>query len=97
MPYDFQNPYNLHCVPLKLFDYFAVGMPVVSTPISVLREFSDLVYIGATADELAEAISLALKEDVQSSKKAKRMAIARQHSVENISSMLKGIIDPSGV
>ena len=95
MPYDCASPYNLHCVPLKLFDYFDLGMPVVSTPIVAIREYDDLVYAGQTADELADAIVLALREAHDSPKKAKRMAVAREHSVENVSGTLWGIIEES--
>ena len=93
MPYDCANPYNLHCVPLKLFDYFAHGMPVVSTPIVAIREYGDLVYAGETATELADAISLALKEADDSPKKAKRVAVATEHSVQNVSAILREILD----
>jgi glycosyltransferase involved in cell wall biosynthesis len=95
MPYDCASPYNLHCVPLKLFDYFALGMPVVSTPILAIREYDDLVYAGQTADELADAIMLALREADDSLKKAKRIAVAREHSIENISGTLWKIIEES--
>jgi len=93
MPYDCANPYNLHCVPLKLFDYFALGMPVASTPIVAIQEYGELVYAGGTANELADAISLALREPDDSPKKAKRVAIAREHSVENVSEILQEILD----
>jgi len=93
MPYDCANPYNLHCVPLKLFDYFALGMPVVSTPVVAIREYGDLVYTGETAEQLADAISQALKEGGDSPKKAKRMAVAREHSVEKISEILREILE----
>jgi hypothetical protein len=33
MPYDCRNEREFNCAPLKLFDYFAAGLPVVSTPI----------------------------------------------------------------
>ena len=93
MPYDCGNPYNLHCVPLKLFDYFALGMPVVSTPIVAIREYGDLVYTGETAEQLADAISQALEEADDSPKKAKRMAVAREHSIEKVSEVLRKILD----
>ncbi|MCU1242664.1 MAG: glycosyl transferase, group 1 [Candidatus Acidoferrum typicum] len=93
MPYDCANPYNLHCVPLKLFDYFALGMPVVSTPIVAIAEYGDLVYAGETAAELAGAVTLALKEADDSPKKARRMALAREHSFENVSEILREILD----
>ena len=50
MPYDCFEEKNLHCVPLKLFDYFLEGLPVVSTPAISLWEFSDLIYFGDTAE-----------------------------------------------
>jgi hypothetical protein len=94
MPYD-SSPKNMHCVPLKLFDYFAHGLPVVATPIDYLREpeFHGLVYLGSTADELAKAISLALSEPADSPKKDKRMAVARDHSVEKLSPLLASVLE----
>jgi hypothetical protein len=85
MPYDCTDPKNLHCVPLKLFDYFSRGIPVVSTPIVHLREYEDLVYLGATANGLADAVSQALTEPAESPKRAARIAVARKHSIENLS------------
>jgi hypothetical protein len=92
MPYDCADSKNLHCVPLKLFDYFARGLPVVSTPIVHLSEYKDLVYLGATGNELAEAISAALAEPAESPKRAMRKAIARKHSVENLSQLVTTIL-----
>jgi hypothetical protein len=44
---------NLHCPPLKLFDYWERGMPAVSTPSLYLRDYADLAYTSGTADEVA--------------------------------------------
>jgi hypothetical protein len=93
MPYDCAIPKNLHCVPLKLFDYFACGLPVVSTPIVFLQEHKDLVYLGTTPEELVHAISLALTETVDSPNRARRIALARQHSVGSLAQILASIFD----
>jgi glycosyltransferase involved in cell wall biosynthesis len=93
MPYDCAIPKNLHCVPLKLFDYFSCGMPVVSTRIVFLQEYEDLVYLGSTPDELADAISQALTEPVNSPKRARRIALAREHSIGRSSQLLVSILD----
>ena len=93
MPYDCAVPKNLHCVPLKLFDYFARGIAVVSTPIVYLSEFRDLVYLGSTPEELSKAIAEALMEPEHSPKKAKRQAIAREHSIGNLSRLLVTMLD----
>jgi hypothetical protein len=95
MPYDCTTLKNLHCVPLKLFDYFALGMPVVSTPIVFLQEqeYKDLVYLGRTPEELADAISRALVEPVDSPKKAGRIAVAREHSIGRSARIMASILD----
>jgi hypothetical protein len=92
MPYDCSIPKNLHCVPLKLFDYFSRGLPVVSTSIVYLRDFADLVYLGDTAEELDQAIRLALEEPADSPKRSKRMAIARNHSIEKLAQILAPLL-----
>jgi Glycosyl transferases group 1 len=92
MPYDCSSAYNLNCVPLKLFDYFAAGIPVVSTPLACLQEYADLVYQGATADELAEAVRSALAETADNPNRMRRMAIAREHSIANLSLRLKSML-----
>lgn len=92
LPYDCLDLKNLYCVPLKLFDYFARGLPVVSTPIAYVRDYPDLVYTGGNADELASAILAALHEPPDSSLKAKRMALAAEHSIENLSRILEPLL-----
>jgi hypothetical protein len=82
MPYDCRDKKNLYCSPLKLYDYFLRGLPVVSTPILEISDFKDLVYIGSTADELSAAIARALEEPPDSPKRALRVEVARAHSTE---------------
>jgi hypothetical protein len=93
MPYDCAIPKNLHCVPLKLFDYFSRGMPVVSTRIAFLQDYEDLVYLGSTPDELADSISQALKEPADSPKRARRIALAQEHSIGRGAQMFAAILD----
>jgi hypothetical protein len=82
MPYDCVGKKNLYCSPLKLYDYFLKGLPVVSTPILEISEFKDLVYVGSTAVELSAAVARALEEPPDSPKRALRMEVARAHSTE---------------
>jgi glycosyltransferase involved in cell wall biosynthesis len=93
MPYDSNTPKNLHCVPLKLFDYFACGLPVVSTPITFLRQYEDLVYIGSTGSELSEAVSRALSEPADSPKKKKRVSLSGEHSIARLAGILASILN----
>jgi hypothetical protein len=82
MPYDCLGKKNLHCSPLKLYDYFLTGLPVVSTPILEISEFKDLVYVGSGAEELSAAVDRALKEPSDSPKRLLRAEVARAHSTE---------------
>lgn len=92
LPYNCAEPKNMHCVPLKLFDYFSLGLPVVSTPISYLSSHKDLVYLGQTAQELADAVTNALEEPADSYRKSKRIAFAAEHSIENLSELLSPLL-----
>lgn len=42
--------------PLKLYNYLAAGVPVVTTPVANIDEVADLVSIRYTTDEFIEAI-----------------------------------------
>ncbi|MFZ0639054.1 MAG: hypothetical protein WAM59_05085 [Candidatus Acidiferrales bacterium] len=92
MPYDCYSNKNFHCLPIKLFDYFCAGLPVVSTPIVNLWEFSDTIYFGDDADQLGRAIQLALDEPPDSPLKLKRMAIARTNSIETLANVLADVL-----
>lgn len=97
MPYDCSQEMNLHCVPLKLFDYFAVGIPVVSTPILHLsEECRDLVYLGTTAAELANGIRRALVEAPNDPRREQRKEIARAHSFEEMAGILPSLLLGTG-
>lgn len=93
MPYDCSIPKNLHCAPLKLFDYFARGIPVVSTPIVYVRDYRDLVYTGGTVDELARAVQEAIEEPADSPKRMRRMALVAKHSIDTMSRILSPLLD----
>lgn len=92
MPYDCSRDFNLHCVPLKLFDYFAAGLPVVSTPVISLWEHRGLVYLGDTARELAEGVRNALAEPPDDPRREKRRRIARSHSLDEMSKILPSML-----
>jgi Glycosyl transferases group 1 len=93
MPYDCFNEKNLHCSPLKLFDYFLSGIPVVSTPILSLSDYSDLIYFGETAEEFSGAIIRALAEPSASPKRKERVETARSHSTEVLGQRLAEVLN----
>lgn len=56
IPYDVARKLNLYCYPMKLFEYFYMGKPVVATQIEELKRFPKYVKIGRTAKEWEEKI-----------------------------------------
>ncbi len=92
MPYNCYNNKDFHCMPLKVFDYFQAGIPVVSTPIVNLWEYADTIYFGDTAEELTSAIQRALKEPTDSPLRITRKNIARRQSIEALAETLDEIL-----
>lgn len=92
MPYDCFEEKNLHCSPLKLYDYFLAGTPVVATPILELLEFRDLIYFGESPREFSSAIEAALREPPDSAKRLRRMEVARAHSTEVLGERLEEVL-----
>ncbi len=50
IPYDIKQEFNVNCYPMKVFEYFYLGKPVISTPILelTLSKFKDLIKISNT-------------------------------------------------
>lgn len=67
--------------PVKLYDYFSLGKPVVATGLKELKKFDDgrLLRIAETQDEFVNAISAFLKYDAKAWQESRRQ-IARQNS-----------------
>ena len=93
MPYDCLDDKNLHCSPLKIFDYFTLGMAVATTPVLSLREFGDLVYVGETSRELARAVEMALNEPKSSGKRQRRIEVVRSHTTEVVGEQLENVLN----
>ncbi len=81
IPFKVQN-LTLGALPIKLFEYFAAGKPVVSSKLDEVSRFENYIYL-ADADTFEDQIREALREhDAQLRKQ--RMDIARKYSWESI-------------
>ncbi len=96
MPYDCHSNKNFHCMPLKVFDYFLAGIPIVSTPIVNLWEYSDIIYFGDDSCELIRAIELALQEPADSPRKIKRIEVGKRNSIEALANALLNVLPLDG-
>lgn len=73
------NPLTLMTNPIKLYEYFSCGLPVVSTPLPEAQAMGDLVYVGANPADFARQVGRALKED-EPQQRARRREIALRES-----------------
>jgi glycosyltransferase involved in cell wall biosynthesis len=48
--------------PIKIYEYFCFGTPVVTTPVSDVERISDLLYIARDAQQFVDGIQAALLE-----------------------------------
>lgn len=65
-----------YCNPMKAYEYLACGIPIISTNILALKEYSkDIIFMTNNYDNFSENISLSLKSwTAQKAKKALRIA-----------------------
>ena len=85
MPYDISDPHNLHCVPLKLFDYFSAGLPVVSSKLLNLSKYKELLFLCETTEDFESGIEKSLKEEIESEAREKRKIVYQSHSTNKTS------------
>jgi glycosyltransferase involved in cell wall biosynthesis len=65
--------------PIKLYEYFSCGLPVVSAPLPEVALFGDLVYLASTGDEFASAVRRAAEEN-DPALAERRREVARRES-----------------
>lgn len=86
------NKLTVNVFPLKFFEYFAMGLPVVSTNLPELTNYQPLCKLVNTKEDFLNAISEFLKTDSEDFKK-RRIEIARNEAwdkkVEEISKLLE--------
>lgn len=78
IPYDIKLPFNLYCYPMKIFEYFYAGKPVLSTPILELthNSFNGLVFTGNTKTSWQKHIDMLLYTSWPELKRAKQRQMA---------------------
>lgn len=75
------NKHTYTIYPLKINEYLAAGLPVVSTPFSILDDFTGLIEVAGTPEQFAQALRRALA-DTDEYRVQQRVATARTNSWE---------------
>jgi len=66
--------------PLKLYEYFSMGIPVVSTPLPEIVEHEGLAYVAGTPDEFNALLEVAVREGPDAPVREKRIDLAMRNS-----------------
>jgi glycosyltransferase involved in cell wall biosynthesis len=83
--------------PIKLREYLAAGLPVVSTPLPEVQRYNGLVRIGATADEFVDQVEHAVKDTGETAVRRRIEAVGRdtwRARVEYMSTVVEGLGRP---
>ncbi len=78
--------------PIKVYEYFAAGLPVAASKLPELARFGDLLQGYGDSETLARALERALREDSEEKAEARR-AVARRETWEARVDVLVGEIE----
>lgn len=85
------NPHTYTIYPLKINEYLAAGLPVVSTPFSLLGDFDGVIQLASTPDQFAQALRNAL-EDSSPARIEERISMAKSNSWERRAEEFEAVI-----
>ncbi|WP_321472003.1 glycosyltransferase [uncultured Paludibaculum sp.] len=74
-----KSPLTMATNPIKLYEYFACGLPVVSTRLPEVEGFPDLAYCFDTPEEFVLQLERAMRED-DALLRARRIGVAQRES-----------------
>lgn len=83
IPYDCQQTFNQYCFPMKVFEYFYAGLPVISTPIAELSWYKSYVHIARSTQQFSDAIKNWLADPPNQATKKSMRLLAKKHSYHN--------------
>lgn len=97
IPYDVSLAFNRYSYPMKVFEYFYMGKPVVSTDIYALRELRPYITIANSASEWKKSIEALLSSGWPTRFRIRQKQLAQknswQHKIEAISRVIKSYED----
>ena len=89
------NELSRNIFPLKLYEYLAGGVPVVSAALPELAGFADEILLAASPQAYPALVARALEED-SPERRAARVALAERntwdHRIETISGLVEGML-----
>lgn len=85
------TPLTQDCNPLKLYEYLAAGLPVVSTEIPEVRAFGEDVHVAGTHEEFLALCERALVDDSAQARAARSRSVAKATWDDRIDAIYEAI------
>jgi len=73
--------------PVKLYEYFACGLPVVSSRLDEVERYSDLLYIADSPDDFVVQLERALLEEDPAKREARRTVARKENWLDRCQSL----------
>jgi glycosyltransferase involved in cell wall biosynthesis len=87
------SPLTLATNPLKLYEYFACGHPVVSSPLPEVQEYGELVYFASDPEEFIAQLEEAMEEDNPRAAVERRLVAERESWTARCVSLGRHLLD----
>ncbi len=97
IPYDSSLPFNRYSFPMKIIEYFYMGIPVLSTPIDEIKRMSQFVSIGNTPAKWNFYIRKLLKKPQSLYLKKRKRVYAIQQSWDKKFNYIMHSIEPNNI
>lgn len=84
--------------PIKLREYLAAGLPVVSTPLPEVQPYADVVRVASTPDAFVAALDLAVRETGEADVRRRMEAVSRDTWLARVEEISRLVEDaPAGL
>jgi len=87
-----QTPVALHANPIKAYEYLAMGLPIVSSPIVELLRYQHVLELAKDSNEFIASVDKCLLNPGSREVVQGRIKVAREHSWTNVFSKIESIL-----
>jgi glycosyltransferase involved in cell wall biosynthesis len=97
LPYDTANVLVESVSPVKLYEYLAVGTPIVSTDIPAVRDLGGLVGVGGSHSDFVEEVRRALDDhdpDVRAARRRRAADESWERRLDELDATLRRVFRP---